>query len=160
MSRRYLSLMLLGCVWSLIALNGCSGDPGVTVSKVTGVLLVDDKPIKGATVVFNPVDPAIGRTASGKTVEDGSFELLTSGATRNGAMPGDYIVTFQKNIEVDKSGKEIVYEVKEYRPDSPPQVRGRTVSQIPERYVDVKTTDQKASVTTKVNHFDFNLKSK
>lgn len=88
------SKWLIGlCCLSLIVLVGCSGNSLGTV-KVTGKLLLDDKPVEGAIVVFNP-DNLGGRAASGRTDANGEFTLTTL-EHGDGAMPGPYKVAVSK----------------------------------------------------------------
>jgi len=70
---------------------------------VEGVLLVDDNPLGGATVLFHPVGGA-GQPASGFTRDDGSFDLSTR-ASQPGVYEGDYrvIVVFDRAPKVTLS---------------------------------------------------------
>lgn len=133
---------------------GCSQD-AVPVQAVVGHVFLEEKPLEGAIISFKPVGE--GRVASGKTLPDGSYQLMTSGAVRNGAMLGDYVVVIQKEIEVDGQGKEINYRAQEYNPASGPQVRGRVVSQVPKNYTTAETSPLKATVKQGKNDLEFRL---
>lgn len=89
------------CCLSLIVVVGCNSNTLGTV-KVTGKLLLDDKPVEGAIVVFNP-DNLAGRAASGRSDANGEFTLTTL-EHGDGAMPGAYKVAVSKfEGEVDSS---------------------------------------------------------
>lgn len=80
---------------------GC-GRRGPRVELVEGVVVLDGKPVEGATVFFSPSaaasDAAVGLPAAGRTGADGSFRLNAGGGATPGAgtKAGDYIVTVIK----------------------------------------------------------------
>jgi len=76
----------------LLALVGCGGKPGPV--PVQGTVLLDGKPLEGATVSFVP-EGGTGRSASGFTDKDGVFHLMTTNPN-DGAVPGNYRVTVTK----------------------------------------------------------------
>src|SRR5262249_26417852 len=85
--------------WTALALVllvacGC----GKRMSKVEGTVLLDDKPLDGATVVFQPEEG--GQPATGMTGSDGVFHLTTR-TTGDGARTGNYKVTITKRKESD-----------------------------------------------------------
>jgi len=59
-------------------------------------------------IAFFPKDTTTGREASGMTDKNGEFLVLTQGATRSGALPGNYLVRITKVIAVDSRGNPIV----------------------------------------------------
>jgi hypothetical protein len=71
----------------LLAGVGCADRPQLV--KVSGVVLLDSKPVKDVTVTFVP--EGSGPPAAGVTDEDGTFVLTTS-TVGDGARPGDYKV--------------------------------------------------------------------
>jgi hypothetical protein len=71
-----------------LALSGCSGGK----VKVNGVVLLDGKPVEGATVTFLPVNTDKGKMAFGSTDKEGNFQLTTK-TNNDGAFPGEYKVT-------------------------------------------------------------------
>jgi len=75
-------------VAAVLAGPGCGGGK----VKVTGVVLLDGKPVEGAVVTFHPADPGKGHQASGTTDAEGVFRLSTT-KPDDGAVPGDYKVT-------------------------------------------------------------------
>ena len=66
---------------------GCSGKDYAI--KVEGVVTLDGNPLAGATVSFLPV--GVGRSASGRTDQDGKF-MLSTYQTDDGALAGSYKV--------------------------------------------------------------------
>jgi hypothetical protein len=83
-------------MWTGLALvvlwaSGCGGaDKPVPVE---GIVLLDGKPVDGATVTFVP-DGGRGRPASGITDSEGHFQLTTQ--DQDGAVPGNYRVVVRK----------------------------------------------------------------
>ncbi|MDY3560674.1 carboxypeptidase-like regulatory domain-containing protein [Gemmata sp. JC673] len=150
---RALGLLLLASVGPLI--SGCGGGDAVEVKKVIGRVTYKGEPLGGALVMFKPKGGS--RVASGTTNPDGSFELVTSGATRNGAMPGDYDVLISKVVEVDAKGNVVEPAKQEYNPAGRPQERTKQKSVIPEKYNAPKAPLLSATVTDKDNTFAFEL---
>jgi hypothetical protein len=92
-------------LWGLLlaasaGVAGCGGQ-GKPV-KVNGVITLDGKPLPGATVTFLPAAEG-GRSASGLTEANGSFNLTTF-KPGDGALPGEYKITVQV-LEGDKSNQ-------------------------------------------------------
>ena len=77
---------------ALGACAGCGGGP--KTYKVDGVVILDGKPLAGATVAFMP-QAQDGHLARGLTDQDGKFQLSTFG-TNDGAVRGEYKVTVIK----------------------------------------------------------------
>ena len=75
-------------VAALLLLAGC-GSSGPAMVKVSGTVMLDDKPVDGASVMFVPI--ATGRPAQGKTDADGKFTLETE-KPGDGAQVGEYNV--------------------------------------------------------------------
>jgi hypothetical protein len=89
--------MFILAVWTLALLlcgPGCTGGVGRPV-KTEGSIVLEGKPVAGATVTFHPEKKEQGRVATGLTDEDGVFQLQTF-ASDDGALPGDYRVTVIK----------------------------------------------------------------
>jgi 5-hydroxyisourate hydrolase-like protein (transthyretin family) len=81
-----------------VALAGCG--PGLSVpstAPVTGVVTYKGKPLQGIRVTLHSQDGSDKGTflPTGETGPDGKF-FLSTGAPRNGAPPGTYVVTFEK----------------------------------------------------------------
>lgn len=83
MSARWPTALL--SVVSLLAASGCSA-----YSPVEGTVLLDGKPLAGATVTLIPARHA-GKAASGVTNQDGVFRVTTD-QTEDGAPRGEYRV--------------------------------------------------------------------
>lgn len=79
--------------WAL----GC-GQAGPPVQFVEGRILLDGKPVSGATVGFGPVTAGAGLPAAGTTDAEGVFHLTAAGGGKpdGGTLPGDYAVTVLK----------------------------------------------------------------
>lgn len=88
-----------------LLLAGC-GDTGPTLLPAGGTVTVGGKPAAGALVVFHPKEA--GRESGPKpfatVAEDGSFALTTR-ATGDGALAGDYGVTVVWNVPAGGAGK-------------------------------------------------------
>ena len=67
----------------------CAGCAGQTTTPVEGVVLLDGKPLVGATVQFVPQEK--GRDATGETDKSGQFVMSTF-QPRDGVLPGSYKV--------------------------------------------------------------------
>jgi hypothetical protein len=79
---------------AVVTLAGC-GKSGDTTVPVTGRVLVNGKPAKGAAVVFHPVEPNSNVASTrplGQVDDNGEFHLTTAKAG-DGATPGEYRVT-------------------------------------------------------------------
>jgi hypothetical protein len=81
----------------LLAGGGCADNAKLV--KVSGVVLLDGKPFKDATVTFVPENS--GPTAAGVTDEDGNFYLTTS-TVGDGARPGDYKVVMTVRVVFER----------------------------------------------------------
>lgn len=79
---------------------GC-GDPKVERVPVSGVVLIDGKPLDGGTIRFVP---ETGRPASSAIRADGRFEVANeglSGPAELGLLPGEYRVQVSSSEIVD-----------------------------------------------------------
>jgi hypothetical protein len=76
---------------------GCGGDGGENLSyaKVSGVVLLDGKPVENATVTFSPKEK--GAISVGITNPEGQFTMKTV-TGRAGAVVGDHDVMVALNI--------------------------------------------------------------
>ena len=90
----------------LLTLTACGGQPEDSIPDrkptfpVAGKVLVDDRPLVGATVVFHPVAASDGKIvrAYGKTDASGVFQLSTYKA-KDGAPAGRYTVSVQQDAD-------------------------------------------------------------
>jgi hypothetical protein len=79
----------------LLFFVGCGGDAAsVDTVPVTGLVMLDGKPVAGAAVSFSPTAKGL-RAAVGTTDESGRYTLTTM-KPGDGAMPGSYRVTISK----------------------------------------------------------------
>jgi hypothetical protein len=91
--------ILRGQVWLrllflfiVLALAGCGGS---RTSPVDGVVLLDGKPLAGATIQFVP--QGSGRDATGESDKNGQFTMSTF-EPRDGAVPGTYKVVISQPL--------------------------------------------------------------
>jgi hypothetical protein len=114
-----------------LAFVGCgSSEPGLV--SVSGVVMLDDKPIGKAAVMFHH---AAGRTAYGVTGEDGTF-YLTTRDPGDGALIGDHCVTVsltrqEGGVQQNDAG------VEDY---SRPILEEKTIAVVPKVYNDPRTS--------------------
>jgi len=93
-------------VLGLLFLIGCSGGEPVpeaysNLVPVSGTVLLDGKPLQGASITFSPIGDDAVRRAYGLTDESGRYELMTPVRGRSvdetkGAIPGRYAVFINK----------------------------------------------------------------
>lgn len=83
---------------ALPQLAGCNGDasPNPPTYQVEGKVTYRDKPVPGASIIFNKLDNSRG--AVGETNEAGEFKLTTY-AIHDGAPPGEYRVQIMRYEE-------------------------------------------------------------
>lgn len=137
---------------------GC-GRRGPRVELVEGAVVLDGKPVEGATVFFSPVasagEGAAGLPAAGRTGFNGGFRLNAGGGAKPGAgtAVGDYIVTVIKQ-ESDALPP----------PDlnaPPPDVKEMQVRDLlPPIYKLAATSPLRATVKPGKNTYRFELNSK
>lgn len=73
----------------IVIASGCGGG-GPPLVTVTGTVMLDNKPLEGAAIMFMPADPNNSHSAQDTTGADGGYRLLTG--NRFGAVPGTYQV--------------------------------------------------------------------
>jgi hypothetical protein len=126
---------------------------------VEGVVLLDGRPVEGATVFFSPAsdpsDKAAGLPAAGRTGPDGSFRLNAGGGAKPGAgtKVGDYIVTVIKQESDPVPPPDL-----DKPPALPPENEVRDL--LPTRYKLGATTPLRATVKQGKNVYRFELDSK
>ncbi len=79
-------LLLAGC--------GGGGNDGPPLGRVTGTITVNQTPVAGLTVYFEPMDTTDGATAMGVTDENGRY-TLTSPGNQPGAVVGKNLIRVQ-----------------------------------------------------------------
>lgn len=141
---------------------GCRDNP-YGVSKVTGVVIYENKPVKGASVTFVPQQKE-NFSASGMTNEKGEFLLTTAGAEGgSGAQPGEYAVAIRKvglpdDMQISSPGGSAMIGTGTNRQQIPDVARMQT-DQLPVQYKSTETSGLQAVVENKgKNHFVFELK--
>jgi hypothetical protein len=92
---RRMTAVRLIAIAAVSMIVGC-GRSGPEVHYVEGVVLLDDEPLAGATVGFNP--DGSGKPAFGNTDQKGVFKLTTTqgGGRDQGAALGSYVVLVSK----------------------------------------------------------------
>jgi hypothetical protein len=111
--------------------------------RIVGTLTLDGEPIAGASVVLHPRDRKNGIVAGGITDRQGKFTVTTGTAPMaNGAVPGEYDVTFQK-IEVESTARSV--EIMQPAPATLPPRSVQASSRkyvIPQKYGNPRTSGQ------------------
>jgi hypothetical protein len=104
------------------------------VFPVHGKLLVNDEPAPGALVVLHPLDnPMLSERPRGSVAADGTFELTTYDG-KDGAPPGNYSVTVEWRVPVDRGEGPL---------PGP--------NQLPQQYASPGTSDLRATVSEGTN---------
>lgn len=96
----------LWCLIALVGVAGCisDGDSSPELATVTGTVTLDDNPLPGANVIFQPQQ---GKTAFALTDESGQYELMYNQDVA-GAVPGNYTVKITKEKNPEEPGMELV----------------------------------------------------
>jgi hypothetical protein len=159
---RFILLVLAGSI------AGCSGDPAVV--KVTGVVTYEGKPLAGANVSFVPTEERGGRRPTAVAVTDaqGRFALKTNfgSATRDGAVPGEHIVTISKFVPPNDMTEDAYAKLlktddaeRKSRPYNPEATIPPRVQLLPAEYSDGTSSTLKVKVESSgAQEFPFKLK--
>ena len=143
--------------YMLALICGC-GPRGPAVELVEGIVLLDGKPVEGATVFFSPVpvsgEARSGLPAAGRTGPDGAFRLNAGGGAEPGAgtTVGDYVVT------VVKQESDPLPPPDPNKPAPPPPVMTAR-DLLPERYKLGATSPLRATVKEGRNVYRFEIES-
>jgi hypothetical protein len=138
-----------------LALVGCGETDKWTADRpkpvpAMGTVLLDQKPVEGATIVFQPDGGGHTRAATGVTDAAGEFRLQTYDPN-DGAVPGKFKVTVTK-VEVESTAAS---EESNVNDSSAPTSEWL----IPKKYGNSATSGLKAEVTEGgENDFTFELK--
>ena len=125
----------------LLLLAGCSDGEDEWTRELPetvpagGVVLLDGKPVEGATVVFAPAPPG-KYPATAVTSSDGEFELKAF-PSKEGAVPGSYQAGVTKNVETGagKPKDPSFYGLDaEHAEEAPPPIEYKNV--LPQQYAD------------------------
>jgi hypothetical protein len=153
-------LLLCGSVL-LCATVGC-GEKNPLMTPAGGTVLLDGKPLEGATVNF--MGEGAARAASGVTDASGKFSLTTF-EPNDGAAPGKHIVTISKIPAVasappsggNVSSREVVESAQSYaKAGEMPEIK----NEIPDKYSQPLNSGLSAEVKEgQPNNFTFELSS-
>lgn len=129
---------------------GCGNSDRPPLAEATGVITFEGQPLKNAMVVFAPDGGE--RLATGRTNEDGEFELFTF-SPGDGAVIGKHqvsVVAREEPVPTSGGGSSMAG-----GPSAPKQ----TKAVIPQKYLDAGTSGLAAEVTDGGdNYFEFDLK--
>jgi hypothetical protein len=141
--------VLCGCLVTLA--TGCAkplSQPAV--APASGVVTYKGSPVPNAEVLFKPGDSTATAVATGRTDQNGMFQLSTFGIN-DGCIPGDKVVVIAAD---ERGGKKI--QPGEPEPGSPGYVAPKDL--IPKKYFSEATSGLKATVVAgKENRFEFAL---
>jgi hypothetical protein len=163
---RQFCALSLGIACSL-ALFGCSdGGAGaegqVEVYPVEGTVKLSGSPLANVNVVYSPVDPEVGRTATGRTNEAGEFTLRTY-KPGDGAAAGEYVVLVtQDGGSVADTSPEAAHQ--QYTQTGGPVAHagkkdaGNEASTLNPKYSNPADSDLKVTVTKGDNNHPLELK--
>ena len=89
----------------LAVAGGCNDNPDV--APVSGVVMMDGKPLAGGRIMFEPIadgeDKLVGKSAFGQIAEDGTFTLSTYGDQDGAVVGSHHPVVFGDRQEEDRS---------------------------------------------------------
>ena len=146
MNKALFALVAL-CSLALAAV-GCGPRNTFGVVDVTGKITVDGAPVEGIVVTLSPVNPIQA---------DETFRVVTPGAKTAGVMPGEYVLTFSKEIWVDKAGNEVDPNAP-YDPSQPaPETFPKDL--LPAEYKDASKSQWKVNVVDAKTPIEFDIKS-
>ena len=153
--RRFVVLAATAAATALFV--GC--DSKVKLSKVSGVVTLDGKPLDGATVVFHPVEG--GRPATGVTGADGRFSLTTY-TSGDGAQIGEHKVVISKSnqpdVQAPSDPKAMEEAMKEQYTKAKAEAKKPKAAAIPASYGDLNKTPLKCQLPTD-GPVEFSLRS-
>ncbi len=133
---------------------GCNNNPYGTID-ITGKVTVDGQPMEGVSVTMAPVTKDSGqRAAGGVTLADGTVRFVSAGSPVAGVMPGEYVLTFQKEVWLTADGtpaEEIPYDPSKPEPPTHP------VDLIPAKYKDPKNSEFHVTVVDKNSTFEVDI---
>ena len=98
------SIRVFFCLFLATSQWGCGErlPPGPELFPVNGTVILDGKPLAGATVLFHPRPGTAGNGGFGVTDDQGKF-TLTDNTGKPGCPAGEYGVTFSKLVQKDGS---------------------------------------------------------
>jgi hypothetical protein len=129
--------------------GGCSANQG----RVEGIIALDGQPVAGAEVAFHPDGDTKRNTYSGKTNDEGRYELLFPQGT-DGVAPGSYRVVVTKHV-----AKPGAAEANPHQDIRMLRTGGLTENVLPSLYSTPEKTPLRAEVNLGKNTFNFQLTS-
>jgi len=138
----------------VLSLAGCnSGPAGPTLVPVEGVVTLDDKPLSGAVLLFQPQGNTAGQGGTARTDAAGKFALTSFDLKDKGAAAGTYRVTISKKVKPDGSDFQP-------SPDEDPMLAAYK-EVLPPQYTDDAQTTLSADVPAEgAKNLEFKLSSK
>lgn len=141
--------LMAGAVLLLLpACGGSSGDqwtedlPETVTAR--GVILLDDEPLEGASIVLSPIDAETGHAATAISNSSGKFSLKAF-PSREGAVPGGYLVQVTKTVTTERdAAQENWGEDDAHAADSPATTT--TKNALPARYGNPETSGLEVSI--------------
>ena len=134
---RHLSPVVL--VFVLCFSAGCgSKDQGPELTAVTGVVLLDEKPLDNADLIFIPVESTPGVGGQARTKEGGNFNIIYSRGGE-GLPAGNYRVAVSYRLMPDGSPVP--------EGDTTPPIESPARETLPLKYSDYDQSELKATVS-------------
>ncbi|MCH9652231.1 MAG: hypothetical protein K0U86_19050 [Planctomycetes bacterium] len=134
---RHVSPVVLVVVLSLC--TGCgSKDPGPELTSVTGVILLNEKPLDNAELIFIPVESTPGVGGRARTKEGGKFNMIYSRGGE-GLPEGNYRVAVSYRLMPDGSPVP--------EGDTTPPIESPASETLPLKYCDYDKSELKATVS-------------
>jgi hypothetical protein len=90
----------------ILSLTGCGSAvtaPHEDLVAISGTVKLGGQPVAGIQVSFVPVGSTKGQGAWAVTDEAGEYELVHNATQQPGVAAGDYVVQFQKWVQLDGS---------------------------------------------------------
>ena len=145
---------------------GCAGGSKLGTEPVQGVVTLDGTPVAEATVMFSPVAPGQGLSATGMTDAQGVYRLSAiskAGAIAQvgaGTLPGEYYVGVIKSIsEVPMTQQESLEKNIPYVAPQPGQAP-KVTDVVPVKYNSPEKSGIKVTVKAGKNDIPIELSSK
>jgi hypothetical protein len=148
-----MTLIRIHCAICLLlaALVGCGASSELPLVPVTGTVLLDDKPLGGAMLMFIPTGETRGQGGAARTDASGRFEVKTPDGKFPGAVVGSYQVVINKFVNAD--GTDFVP-----NDEIGPMDAGYT-EVLPPNYSDLSQTELTATVPEEGRDLEFKLQS-
>ena len=150
-------LALFVCFGCLLLPTGCGGDAKLSgLVPASGKLTLDDAPLAGAVISFQPQSE--GRSATATTDAAGAFQVMTL-SPNDGIFPGDYNITVTKSEIVGKTYTEAEIDDMIAKTGEGPKIETKQV--VPVKYLSADTSGLSVSVPSEGNKsIALELKSK